>query len=154
MSKDNIMSTKIHDEMIEEAVGWAKSLGYGVVEYNLGTNTGADAIFENRFGEKAILEIVTGASFRELFKKPRIREGFEEDEKWDMVPEILGLIVVGDRIENVEKHGTEVGIPKELFNPPDQKIFAVLTRHFKEVIPVLLVSILGSRASAYARVAP
>ena len=89
MSKDNIMSTKIHDEMIEEAVGWAKSLGYGVVEYNLGTNTGADAIFENRFGEKAILEIVTGASFRELFKKPRIREGFEEDEKWDMVPEIL-----------------------------------------------------------------
>jgi len=42
------MSTKIHDEMIEEAVGWAKSLGYRVVEYNLGTNTGADAIFENQ----------------------------------------------------------------------------------------------------------
>lgn len=148
------MSTKVHDDMIKEAVEWAKSLGYGVVEYHLGTSTGADAIFENRFGEKVILEIVTGASFRELFKKQRIRERFEEDERWDMVPEILGLIVVGDRIENVEKHGTEVGIPRELFSPPDQKIFAVLARHFKEVIPVLLVSILGSRASAYARWSP
>jgi len=47
VSKDNIMSTKIHNEMIEEVVGWAKSLGYGVVEYNLGTNTRADVIFEN-----------------------------------------------------------------------------------------------------------
>jgi len=145
------MSTKDHDQMIKDAVEWAKSLGYRVVTYSLGTTTGADAIFENRFGEKAILEIVSGSSFRELFKKPRIREGFEEDEKWDRVPEILGLIIVGDRIENVEKHGTEVGIPRELFNPPDQKIFAVLARYFDKVIPVLLVSILGSRASAYGR---
>jgi hypothetical protein len=141
VSRDNIMSTKDHDNMIKEAVKWAKSLGYGVVEYHLGTDTGADAIFENRFGEKAILEIVTGGRFKGLFKKTRIREGFEEDEKWDRVPEILGLIVVGDRIENVEKHGTEVDIPKDLFNPPDQKIFAVLARHFDKVIPVLLVSI-------------
>lgn len=50
------MPTKVHNDMIKEAVEWAKSLGYGVVAYHLGTDAGADAIFENRFGEKAILE--------------------------------------------------------------------------------------------------
>ena len=68
------MSTKTHDEMIEEAVRWAKSLGYGVVEYHLGTETGADAIFENRRREMVILEVVTGTSFKNLFKKQRIKQ--------------------------------------------------------------------------------
>ena len=48
------MSTRTHDKVIEEAVRWAESLGYGIVEFHLGTQTGADAVFENRFGEKVI----------------------------------------------------------------------------------------------------
>lgn len=146
------MSTKTHDEMIKEAVRWAKSLGYGVVEQNLGTRTGADAIFQNQFGEKVILEVVTGTSFRSLFKKPRIKDIFGTQKFW-IAPETLGLIIVGDRTENVKDHGIEVGIPPELFDPPEQRIFPVLAKDFKEVIPVLLVSLLGARASAYARFA-
>lgn len=141
------MSTKTHDEMIEEAVAWAKSLGYGVVECHLRTETGADAIFENRWGEKVILEVVTGASFRGLFKKPRIREIFLTPEEYDEPPIMLGLVVVGDRIDHVKDHGVEVGLPTELFDPPDQRIFPVLVKHFEKVIPVLLVSLLGTRAS-------
>ena len=147
------MSTKTHDEMIKDAVGWARSLGYGVVDYNLGTETGADAIFQNQFKEKVILEVVTGSDFRNLFQKPRIREKIVKKGRYWVKPEILGLIVVGDRIDHVKKHGLKVGLPEELFDPPKQKIFAVLARDFDKVIPVLLVSILGSRASAYARFA-
>lgn len=33
------MSTKTHDELIKDAIRWAKSLGYGVVEYHPGTET-------------------------------------------------------------------------------------------------------------------
>jgi hypothetical protein len=51
----------------------------------------------------------------------------------------------------VKKHTIEVGIPANVFEPKEQKVFAVRDCDFKEVIPVLLVSILGSRASAYAR---
>jgi transposase len=147
------MSTKPHDDMISEAVRWAKSLGYGIVEFHLGTETGADAVFQNYFGEKVILEVVTGANFRNLFEKPRIKQALEsrgEKEHW---PEILGLIVVGDRIDHVKDHGVEVGVPNELFDHPEkQRVFPVETRHFDRLIPVLLVSLLGIRASAKARV--
>jgi len=136
--------------MIEEAVRWAKSLGYGVAECHLGTETGADAIFENRFREMVILEVVTGASFKGLFKKQRIREFFLTSRAL-VPPEMLGLIVVGDRIDNVKKHGIEAGLPAYAFDPPKQKIFPVLVKDFKEVIPVLLVSLLGARATAYGR---
>ena len=147
-------STKTHDEMIEEAVRWATSLGYGVVEYHLGTETGADAIFQNQFNEKVILEVVTGASFRNLFKKKRIKEVFGGYGRYWVKPEILGLIVVGDRTDQVKNHAVEAGLPTELFDPPKQRIFPVLAKDFKEVIPVLLVSLLGARASAYARLSP
>ena len=145
------MSTRIHDEMIEEAVRWAKSLGYGIVEYHLGTETGADAVFENRFGEKVVLEVVTGARFKTLFKKPRIRKAFLSPMEYDEPPEMLGLVVVGDRIDHMKDHGVEVGWPEKDFDPPEQRIFPVLTRDYKEIIPVLLVSLLGVRATTYGR---
>ena len=144
------MSTEIHDELITDAVRWVKSLGYRVVEKHLGTESGADAIFENKYSEKVILEVVTGANFKPLFNKPRIKDLFGTQQYW-ISPETLGLIVVGDRIENVGKHGIEVGLPERVFEPPEQRVFPVLARDFKEVIPVLLVSLLGSRASALAR---
>ena len=67
-------------------------------------------------------------------------------------PEILGTVVVGDKTDNVKKHGIEAGILAELFDPPQQRISPVLAKDFKEVIPVLLVSLLGARA--YGRVGP
>jgi hypothetical protein len=148
------MSTKTHDEMIEEAVTWARSLGYNVIEYHLGTETGADAIFQNQFKETVILEVVTGASFRNLFQKQRIRELLldprDDAEKEEI---LLGLIVVGDRIGLMKDHGIEVGLPREFFEPgkKEQKIFPVLVKNFNDLIPVLLVSLLGARASARAR---
>lgn len=149
------MSTKTHDELIERSVYWAQSLGYTVVDKNTGTKTGADAIFQNHFGEKVILEVVTGSNFRTLFKNPRIKKmllphvgSYEVAEK-----ELLGLIVVAPRICNVKKHAIEVGIPEDVFQGKNQKVFVVRDSDFKEVIPVLLISILGSRASAYGRVA-
>lgn len=143
------MSTKTHDDMIKEAILWAESLGYEKVESHLGTVTGADAIFQNHFGEKVILEIVTGSSFRKFFQKPRIKEALRS-------LQVLGLIVVGDRINNLKEHGIEVGLPSDLFKPGDgkQKVFGVLVRNFDKVIPVLLVSILGTRASARGRWGP
>jgi len=147
------MSTQTHDEMIETAVDWARSLGYGVVEHNLGTKTGADAIFQNQFSQRVILEVVTGSSFKVLFNKRRIKETFGTQRYW-IKPETLGLIIVGDRIDQVKKHGLEAGLPERIFDPPYQVIFPVLVRHFNEVIPVLLVSLLGSRASAYAKASP
>lgn len=144
------MSSKTHDELIEKAEYWAKSLGYTVLDKNLGTKTGADAIFQNYHGQKAILEIVTGSSFRILFEKPRIKKVLVPLGTYELsIKEFLGLIVVAPRIDNVEKHGIEVGIPKDVFEGKNQKVFAVRECDFKEVIPVLLVSILGSRASAY-----
>jgi hypothetical protein len=68
------MSTQTHDEMIKTAIRWSQALGYRVVDYNLGKETGADAIFENKFAERAMLEIETGANFRKLFQKERIIE--------------------------------------------------------------------------------
>ena len=136
--------------MIKLAVRWAGSLGYEVVECNLGTKTGADAIFQNQDNERVILEVVTGRSFKNLFNKPRIKDIFGTQRYW-IPPETLGLIVVGDRVNQVKKHGVEAGLKEELFDPPRQRIFPVLARDFKEVIPVLLVSLLGSRASSYAR---
>ena len=144
------MSTKEHDKMIKDAIRWARSLGYEVVEHHLGKKKGADAIFQNQFRETVILEVVTGASFKGLFKKPRIKEVFATSRHW-IKPEILGLIVVGDRIDNVKRHGIEAGLPDDLFDPPQQRIFPVLVKDFKEVIPVLMVSLLGARASAYGR---
>ena len=143
------MSTKTHDDMIKDAIRWAESLGYEVVEFHLGTETGADAIFQNHFGEKAILEIVTGSSFKNLFEKPRIKEALRS-------LHILGLVVVGDRIDNLKNHGVEAGLSNDLFESGNarQKVFGVRALDFKEVIPVLLVSILGARASAYARAGP
>jgi len=147
------VSTKTHDDLIKEAVRWAKSLGYGVVEYHLGTDTGADAIFQNQFNERVVLEVVTGTSFKSLFKKPRIMGIFSSLRIPKLPPETLGLIIVGDRIENVKKHGIEAGRPAKDFDPPRQRIFPVLAKDFEKVIPVLLVSLLGARASAYGRYA-
>lgn len=145
------MSTKTHDDMIKEAIRWAESLGYKVIEYHLGTETGADAIIQNHFGERAILEIVTGSDFRGLFRKPRIQEALKTNPL-----DVLGLVVVGDRIEHLRKHGTEEGLSGDLFESgaPVQRVFGVRALDFKEVIPVLLVVLLGIRGSAYARVAP
>jgi hypothetical protein len=145
------MSTQTHDEMILTAIQWAKSLGYRVVDYNIGKEIGVDALFENQFGEKVILEIETGAGFRKLFEKPRIQEALKSPPLT-----ILGLIVVGDRIDNLEEHGIEVGLSKELFESGNlnQRVFGVRALDFKEVIPVLLVSILGIKGSAYARLCP
>ncbi|MQY61708.1 hypothetical protein GH146_00275 [archaeon] len=155
--KDNqgsYLSTKTHDKMIKEAVRWAKSLGYGVVEQHPGTETGADAIFQNQYDEQVILEVVTGASFKKLFQKPRIREIFIRLGKYHVKSDILGLIVVGDRIKNVKDHGIKSGLPNEIFEPPKQRVFPVLVLDFERVIPVLLVSLLGARASAYPRWSP
>jgi hypothetical protein len=145
------LSTETHDELIEKAVYWAKSLGYSVAEKNLGTDTGADALFQNQFGEKVILEVLSRPSFKELFEKPRIKKALVQIGKYTVPPDILGLIIVANRIDNVKKHAIEVGIPANVFEPKEQKVFAVRDCDFKEVIPVLLVSILGSRASSYAR---
>ena len=142
------MSTQTHDEMILTAIRWAKSLGYRVVDYNIGKETGVDALFENQFGEQAMLEVETGAGFRKLFEKPRIQEALKSPPLT-----VLGVIVVGDRIDNLEEHGVEVGLPKQLFESGNlnQRVFGVRALDFKEVIPVLLVSILGIKGSAYAR---
>lgn len=128
--------------MIRRAIEWAQSLGYKVVEHHLGTETGADAIFQNLYGEKVILEIVSGTSFKNLLGKERINEAL----KTEM---ILGLIIVGDRIDHLKDHGEEVGLSTELFEfgHEEQKVFGVRALDFKEVIPVLLVSILGVRGS-------
>ncbi len=136
------MSTKTHDDLIDESIRWAESLGYKVVEYHKGTETGADAIIQNLHGEKVVLEIVTGSSFRNLFKKERIRKALENDL-------LLGLIIVGDRIDNLKDHGREAGLSSELFESGHkrQRIFGVLTCDFHQVIPVLLVSVLGTRGS-------
>lgn len=99
------------------------------------------------------MEVVTGTSFKNLFKKRRIQKVFGTQEYW-IQPETLGLIVVGDRTDNVKRHGVEAGLPAALFEPPWQRIFPVLTKDFDKVIPVLLVSLLGARASAYGRVSP
>ncbi|MBA7480397.1 hypothetical protein ES707_15851 [subsurface metagenome] len=146
------MSSKTHDELIEDAVRWAKTLGYEVVEEHPGTDTGADAVFQNKLAEKVIFEVVSGASFKTLFQKPRIQKVFERHGKYWVKPKFLGLIIVGDRTENVTKHGLKAGLPEDVFQPPEQKVFPVLTRDFKEVIPVLLVSLLGARSSYYPRV--
>jgi hypothetical protein len=139
--------------MVETSIDWAESLGYSVVEHHLGTATGADAVFQNVIGQKVILEVVTGSSFRNLFNKARIKQALVKGSKyWVSPPEILGLIVVGDRTDNMRKHGVEAGLPDELFNPPAQIVFPVRTRDFDKVIPVLLVSIFGTRASAYASI--
>lgn len=151
MSEKAVTSTKTHDELIKDAVRWAKSLGYDVVECHPGTKTGADAVFQNHVGEKVILEVVSRPSFKQLFRKPRIREALVQIGKYTTPPDILGLIVVSNRINNVKKHAIEVGIPANVFDPKEQKVFAVRECDFREVILVLLVSILGSRASAFAR---
>lgn len=124
--------------MIKSAIQWAKSLGYGLVEHNLGTKTGADAIFQNAKGQKLILEVVTGARFKILFSNARIKEALAKVSKyWVSPPEILGLIVVGDRIDSIRKHGTKAGLPDELFNPPTQTVFPVLARDFESCSSVV-----------------
>jgi len=140
--RDADLSTKTHDDMIQESIRWAQSLGYKVVEHHFGTETGADAVFQNLSNEKVVLEIVTGSRFRDLLGKERINKVLNDDM-------VLGLIVVGDRIEHLKDHGEEVGLSAELFEfgHEAQKIFGVRTLDFKEVIPVLLVSILGVRGS-------
>ena len=145
------MSTETHDELIGKAVYWAESLGYSVAEKNLGTDTGADALFQNHFGEKVILEVLSRPSFKELFEKPRIKKALVQISKYTVPPDILGLIIVANRIDNVKKHAIAVGIPANVFEPKQQKVFTVRDCDFKEVIPVLLVSILGSRANSIAR---
>jgi hypothetical protein len=136
------LSTKTHDELIRESIRWAESLGYKVIEHHLGTETGADAIFQNHAGEKAVLEMVTGSSFTNLFGKERIKNALKNDY-------ILGLIVVGDRINNLKDHGIKAGLSSELFESghKEQKVFGVLVRDFNAIIPVLLVSILGTKGS-------
>ncbi len=161
------MSTKTHDELIKDAVRYATSLGYGLVEQHLGTETGADAVFENHTGEKVILEVVTGGDFKKFFEKPRIRSSVLEaglpSSNWERTqvskegallwgsPEMMGVIVVADRVDNLKKHAIQAGLRGDFFEPPTQKVFGVLAKDFDKLIPVLLVSILGSKASAYAR---
>lgn len=163
MSKGKKMSKKklkealdelpTHDKMILNAISWAESLGYEVKDYNLGTEKGPDAVFRNSSGDEVRLEIETGASFIELFERLASKKKI-----WDELmpagtyiavsaPKFLGIIVVGDRINNVRKHAEEAGFAPELFKAPTQKIFAVRASDFKELLPVLLVSLLGSRAS-------
>jgi hypothetical protein len=144
------MSTKTHDDLIKMALRWAETLGYTIVEKHLGTDTGADAIFENQFQERVLLEVVTGGRFKSLFDKKRIRDIFEIEEQY-FPTSFLGLIVVGDRINNIKKHAANAEISKDFFEPPDQKIFPVLAMDFKEIIPALLIKLLGSKASAYGR---
>jgi len=137
--------TEIHDKMIKETVRWAKSLGYYVVDHNLGTETGADAIIENHKGERVILEVVTGHNFKKLFQKPRIKEIFEPYE-----PPLARLIIVTDRAELITKHGVSAGLPEDYFEVGGQlqRVFPVLEVDFYKITPVLLVSILGARAAA------
>ena len=144
------MSTKTHDDLIKMALRWAETLGYNISESHLGTDTGADAIFENQFQEKVLLEVVTGARFINLFEKERIKDIFENEEQY-FPTSFLGLIVVGDRIENIRKHAAKTGISIDYFEPPDQKIFPVLALDFERIIPALLIKLLGSKASAYGR---
>jgi hypothetical protein len=143
------MPTETHDEMIEDAIFWAKSLGYKVTEIHKGNITGADAIFENRFGERVILEVETGADFRKLLSKERIQKELKSNDNL-----FLGLIIVGDRIENLTQHGIDVGLSNELFESGSlrQKVFSVGTKHYERVIPALLVSLLGTRATTYGRI--
>ena len=147
------MSSKTHDEQIEDAVRWAKTLGYEVAAKHPGTDTGADAVFQNKFNEKVILEVVSGAGFKNLFQKPRIKKLFTRHGEYWADQKFLALLIVGDRIENVTRHGLDAGLPKDIFQPPEQKVFPVLTLDFKEMIPVLLVSLLGARSSYYPKVA-
>lgn len=141
-----------HDRMIEDACRWAEALGYEVLEKNPGNVTGPDAIFRNYFsGAKVMLEVVTGASFKELFRKPRIKKALQRPGTYWIPPEIVALIVVGDRVKNVKDHGVKAGLSEELFDPPKKKVFAVRQRDFERLIPLLLVSLLGSRASAYSQ---
>lgn len=146
-------NTKEHDNMIITACESAQSLGYDVVERHLGTDTGADAVFQNCLGERVILEVPTASKLKNLFEKPRIKETFVRKGKYWMPPETLGLIVVGHRIENAKSHGVKAGLPEHLFNPPTQKIFLIRDRNFDSLFPILLVSILGTRESMYARIA-
>jgi hypothetical protein len=128
--------------MIRESIFWAHSLGYKVVEHHLGTETGADAVFQNHSGEQVLLEVVTGSSFKNLLRKERIKEALKNDL-------ILGLIIVGDRIELLKKHGKEACLSTELFElgHMEQKVFGVRAVDFKVVIPVLMVSVLGTKGS-------
>ena len=136
------MSTETHDDQILESVRWAKSLGYKVGEYNLGTETGADAIFENLHSEKVVLEIVTGSSFKKLLRKERIKKTVSDEF-------VLGFTIVGHSLDHLKDHGVEVGLSPELFElgHEKQRFFGVRTLDFRAVIPVLLVSILGTRGS-------
>jgi hypothetical protein len=144
-----ILITKTHDNIIETVLRWAESLGYRVVEHNTGNKTGPDAIIANQFGETVVVEVETGANFRKLLKKPRLNRPLSISPD-----DFLGIIVVGDRIEHLKEHGIEVGLPEELFESGSkrQKVFGVGTLDFKEIIPPLLVSILGARASAIGRI--
>jgi len=61
----------------------------------------------------------------------------------------IDRIDVGDRIGHLKDHGREAGLSTELFESghKKQRIFGVLTLDFHQVIPVLLVSVLGRRGS-------
>jgi len=85
--------------------------------------TGANAVFQNMFEEKVILEVVTGTSFKGLFKKSRIKEALKTKENEKHWPEVLGLIVIGDRIDHVKDHGLEEGLSDGFFEPPEQRFF-------------------------------
>lgn len=147
--KKKVKRISTHDKLILDAVSWAESLGYEIVEYNLGRRKGPDAVFKNFNNQKVILEIVIDANFKRLFKQARIKEELITISKYEVSPkEFLGLIVVADRITNVKKHAIECDFPAEFFNPKTQKIFAVHIYDFKEIMPALLVSLLGSRTSA------
>lgn len=89
-----------------------------------------------------MLEVVTGSRFKNLLRKERIKDALKNDL-------ILGLIIVGDRIELLKKHGKEAGLSTELFEPGhiEQKVFGVRAVDFKVVIPVLMVSVLGTKGS-------
>jgi hypothetical protein len=158
LSREHIRTTKTkkfpveslttHDKLIMDACNYAKALGYEVVRYNLGRRKGPDAVFRNHQNQEVILEIVTGSTFKKLFEKTRVKETLIKLDKYTVSKQdFLGFIIVGDRIDNIEKHALTTGYSKEFFETNKQKIFPVCIYDFKEIIPALLVSLLGSRAN-------
>ena len=143
-----VESLTTHDKLIIDACNYAKALGYEIVRYNLGRRKGPDAVFRNYQDQQVILEIVTGSRFKELFERTRIKDALIRLGKYTVSKqEFLGFIIVGDRIDNIERHALTAGHSKEFFETNKQKIFPVCVYDFKEVIPALLVSLLGSRTN-------
>jgi hypothetical protein len=147
---ESVAST--HDEIIRDAIRWAESLGYAVPEHHFGSRKGPDAVFENYTAQKVILEVVTGTRFEDFFGSLRIKNALVKLGKYELTrPDMLGLILVADRVNRVKDYGTKAGLPAEIFEPKkERKVFPLITRDFDKVFPILLVSLLGTIAESHA----